>query len=84
MILALSFSASYRLSLVHADSMSVMYSKLGGCLGDTTKFGPLARTGLCAVVKGLLDMLMIHLGLGSSMGEPWGTLLGGYVVASWG
>ena len=32
--------------------------KLGGCLGDTTKLGPLARTDLCVWVKGLLDKLM--------------------------
>ena len=55
--------------------MAVMYSKLGGCLGETTKLGPLARTDLCAGVKGLLDKLMTHLGLGSSMEEPWGLLL---------
>ena len=44
--------------------MAVMYSKLGGCLEVTAKFGPLARTDLCAWVKGLLDKLMTHLGLG--------------------
>ena len=54
-----------------------MYSKLGGCLGDTTKLGPLARTDLCAGVKGLLDRLMTHFGLGSSGEDPWGSLLGG-------
>ena len=52
-----------------------MYSKLGGCLGETTKLGPLARTDICAGVKGLLDKLMIHLGLGSSMEEAWELLL---------
>ena len=51
--------------------------KAGGCLGDTTKLGPLARTDLCAQVKGLLDKLMTHLGLGSSKEGPWGSLLGG-------
>ena len=56
--------------------MAVIYSKLGGCLGVTTKLGPLARTDLCAGVKGWLGRLMTHLGLGSS-GEwvvrllPW-------------
>ena len=54
-----------------------MYSKLGGCLGVTTKLGPLARTDLCAGVKGLLERLMTHLGLGSSLEEPWLDLLGG-------
>ena len=54
--------------------MAVMYSKLGGCLGETAKLGPLARTDLCACVKGLLDKLMSHLGLGPSIGEPWGLL----------
>ena len=56
--------------------MAVIYSKLGGCLGDTTKLGPLARTDLCAGVKGLLDRLMTHFGLGSSGEDPWGSLLG--------
>ena len=55
--------------------MAVMYSKLGRCLGETTKFGPLARTDLCTGVKGLVDKLMTHLGLGSSMEEPWRLLL---------
>ena len=56
--------------------MAVIYSKLGGCLGVTAKFGPLARTDLWAGVKGLLDKLMTHLGLGSSLEDPWGSLLG--------
>ena len=56
--------------------MTVMYCKLGGCLGDTTKLGPWARTDLCAWVKGLLDRLMTLLGLGSSEDDPWGRLLG--------
>ena len=56
--------------------MAVMYSKLGGCLGDTAKLGPLARTDLCAGVKGLLDRLMTHFGFGSSEEDPWGSLLG--------
>ena len=74
---ALSSSASCWLSLVQAASMAVMYSKLGGCLGVTAKLGPLARTDLCAEVKGLLERLMTHLGLGSSLEEPWLDLLGG-------
>ena len=49
--------------------MAVMYSKLGGCFGETTKSGPLARTYLCAMVKGLLERLITHFGLGSSLGE---------------
>ena len=53
--------------------MAVIYSKLGGCFGETAKLEPLARTDLCALVKGLLDSLMTHLGLGSSLeNEPWG------------
>ena len=60
--------------------MAVMYSKLGGCLGLTAKLGPLARTDLCAAVKGLLDRLMTHLGLGSSLEEPQLDLLGGMGV----
>ena len=43
--------------------------------GGTAKLGPLARTDLWAEVKGLLDKLMTHLGLDSSMEEPWGLLL---------
>ena len=77
LILALSSSASCWLSLVQAVSMAVMYSKLGGCLGVTAKLGPLARTDLWAGVKGLLERLMTHLGLGSSLEEPWGCLAGG-------
>ena len=61
--------------------MAVMYSKLGGFLGDTATFGPLARTDLCAGVKGLLDSLMTHSGLGSSREDPWGSLLGWVGVA---
>ena len=57
--------------------MAVMYSKLGGCLGVTTKLGPLAKTDLWAGVKGLLDRLMTRLGLGSSFEEPWLDLPGG-------
>ena len=60
--------------------MAVIYSKLGGCLGVTAKLGPLARTDLWAGVKGLLERLMTHLGLGSSLEEPWGVLLGGGMV----
>ena len=79
LISALSSSASCWLSSVQAGSMAVMYSKLGGCLGDTTKLGHLARTDLCAGVKGLLDRLMTNFGLGSSEEDPWGSLLGGSV-----
>ena len=59
--------------------MAVIYSKLGGYLGITAKLGPFARTDLCAVVKGLLERLMTHLGLGSSLEDPCGTLLGAVV-----
>ena len=62
--------------------MAVMYSKLGGCLGVTAKLGPLARNDLWARVKGLLDKLMTHLGLGSSLENPWGSLLVGVGVPS--
>ena len=70
-----------------------MYSKLGGCLGVTTKLGPLARTDLWAGVNGLLERLMTHLGLGSSLEEAWGAYWGGVeeglpsqevVLTSWG
>ena len=50
--------------------MAVIYSELGGCLGVTPKLGPLARTDLCAGVKGLLDRLMTNLGWGSSGEDP--------------
>ena len=79
LISALSSSASCWLSLVQAASMAVMYSKLGGCLGVTTKLGPLARTDLWAGVKGLLERFMTHLGLGSSLEEPWEIPSGGMV-----
>ena len=67
--------------------MAVVYSKLGGCLGETAKLGPLASTDLCIWVKGLLDKLMTHLGLGSSIEESWelfSLLLMGGSVASLG
>ena len=54
--------------------MAVMYCKLGGYLEETTKLGLLAWTDLCTCVKGLLDKLMTYLGLGPSIGEPWGLL----------
>ena len=74
-ISALSSSTSCRLSLVQAASMAVIYSKLGGCLGEAAKLGPLASTDLWAWVKGLLDKLITHFGPGSSKGEePWGVL----------
>ena len=60
--------------------MAVIYSKLGGYLGVTAKLGPLARTDLCAGVKGLLERLITHLGLGSSGEDPCRNLLGGWVV----
>ena len=72
----LSSSVSCWLNLVQAASMAVIYSKLGGCLGATANLGPLAKTDLCAGVKGLLDRLMTHLGLGSSREDPWGSLWG--------
>ena len=53
-----------------------MAVKLGGCLELTAKLGPLAKTDLWAGVKGLLERFMTHLGLGSSLEEPWGGLLG--------
>ena len=77
---ALSSSSSCWLSLVQATSLAVMYSKLGGCLWDTTKLSTLARTDLCASVKGLLYTLMTHFGLGSFREDPWGSLFGGLGV----
>ena len=62
--------------------MAVMYSKLGGCLGVTTKLGLLVRTDLQAGVKGLLERLMTHLGLGSSLEDPWGPSMWAMVVLS--
>ena len=64
--------------------MAVIYSKLKRLPGVTAKLGPLARTDLCAGVKGLLERLMTHLGLGSSIEDPWGSLLGGSgMLSSW-
>ena len=56
--------------------MAVIYSKLGGCLGVTAKLGPLARTDLCARVKGLLERLDDPLGVRFFIKDPWGSLLG--------
>ena len=53
---------------------------------ETAKLCPLARTDLCAWVKGLQDKLITCLGLGSSMEEPWGLfalLLLGEVLPPW-
>ena len=65
--------------------MAVIYSKLGGYLGEMAKLGPLARTDLWAGVKCLLERLMTHLGLGSLLEDPWGHPLGVVVVglSSW-
>ena len=43
--------------------MTVMYSMLGGCFGETTKLGPLAKTDLCVLVKGLLEKVDNPLGV---------------------
>ena len=54
--------------------------------GGTTKLGPLANTDLCALVKGLLERLITHFGLGSSVPEePRGLycLLGGRGLVPW-
>ena len=58
--------------------MAVMYSKLGGCFGEMTKLGPLARTHLCGFVKGLLDRLMNHFALDSSIEEESGGNVSAY------
>ena len=63
--------------------MAVMYSKLGGFLGDTAKWGPLARTDLCAWVRGLLDKLMTHFELGSSKVKTLGEAYYGGGMPSW-
>ena len=55
---------------VHTDSMAVMYSRLGGCLKDTTKLGSLANTDLWAWAKSLLDKLITHFRLGTSSISP--------------
>ena len=54
--------------------MAVMYSRLGGCQGVTTKLFPLASKDLWIWVRGLLDKLMTHLSLGSSsvFSHLWG------------
>ena len=68
--------------------MAVMSFRLGGCLGETIKLWPLASTDLWAWVKGLLDRLITHLGLGSfgelSLGEPWGSLTLAACLLAWG
>ena len=56
--------------------------------GVTAKLGPLASIDLCAWIKGLLDKLMTHFGLGSSSElslEDRGTVLDAWAsVLSWG
>ena len=88
LITALSSSASCWPSLVQTASIAMIYSRLGGCQGVTAKLGPLASTDLCAWVKGLLDKLMTHLGLGSSNElsmEDQGTALDAWAsVLAWG
>ena len=78
LISALSSSASCTPNLVYTDSIAVMYSGLGGCLGETAKLGPLASTDLWAWVRGLLDKLIPHFRLGFSsvlpLEEPQGVL----------
>ena len=90
-MLALSSSASCWLGLVEAASIAVIYSKLGGCLGVTAKLGLLASTDLCAGVKGLLERLITHFGLGSSKEEepcwvwcPLGKDPASWEALSWG
>ena len=56
----------YQPNLIHTDSMAVMYCRLGRCLGVAAKLGSLASNDLCAWVKGLLEKLITHWGLGSS------------------
>ena len=82
---ALSSSASCWPSLVQVASMAVMYSKLGGCLGDTAKLGSFSKNRPLCWCQGLLDKLMTHFGLGSSGEDPWGSLFGGLGVGllSW-
>ena len=78
LIWALSSSASCWSNLEHTDSIAVIYSRLGGCLGVTTKLGPLANRDLWAWVRGLLDKLMIHLSLDLLMHSHlfWGRMPG--------
>ena len=56
--------------------------------GGTAKLGLLARRDLCNRVRGLLDKLMTHLGLGPSTGECCGLLAlilyGGGIITSLG
>ena len=65
-----------------------MYCRLGGCLGDTTKLGPLASTYLWAWVEGLLDKLITHFRMGSSdelpLREPWRLLTLAACLIAWG
>ena len=56
--------------------------------GENCSVGyPLAKTDLCACVKGLLDKLMTHIGLGPSIGGLRGLLslmlCGGGLLPPW-
>ena len=48
-------------NLLHACSITATQSVTGGLLGTMAKFGPWANSFSCALVKGLLDVLITHL-----------------------
>ena len=56
--------------------MAVMYSKLGDCLGDTANVGPLAKTRPLCLGQRFAGKVHDPLWLGSSVEDPWGSLLG--------
>ena len=57
----LNSSASPYCNLLHAYSIAATYSVTGRFLGTTIKFVPWANSFSCALVKGLLDILITHL-----------------------
>ena len=55
--------------------MTVMYSKLGGCLGVTAKLGPLARTDLMSWCQRFVgevdDPFRVRFFIGRTPGEAY-------------
>ena len=56
----LNSSAVLVFSFWQATSKDVIYSKMGGFLGVTAKFGPWANTSFCVGVSGTSDKFMTY------------------------
>ena len=81
LISALSSSASCWLNLGHADSMAVMYSKLGGCLGETAKLSPLAMCLSQRFAGQVNEPLRVRFFHGRTLGVVCPTVVGGSVTS---